>query len=179
MISLRFRPLDGPEQVLSVNKSKVMVGRGSNCDVVIVLEGISRQHCTIEKAPNGVLYITDLGSTNGVMINNQRLKPGVPTPYAPFHSLSIGSIPWVSIEMEAQDMERTVAAYRNSLNQISQETRTIVLDRGEEKKRAKLKGKPLAPKEPVVVDETNHQNVLLIGVALAALVGLSFYFFAG
>jgi putative nucleotidyltransferase with HDIG domain len=48
------------------------IGRGSRNDIVLVDEGVSRQHCRIEWRTDGVL-ITDLGSSNGTRVNGERV----------------------------------------------------------------------------------------------------------
>lgn len=112
MIKLTVKPSQGPEEVFTVNKPTVLIGRGSDCDIILVHEGVSRHHMQIEARRDGVCFLTDLGSTNGVVLDNKRLKPNTPTPYAPFHSLSIGSLPHVTIETGSSP-EKTLSAFRN------------------------------------------------------------------
>lgn len=48
------------------------IGRGEQADVRIRDERISRLHCTVA-LKDGLFYLTDLGSTNGTWINNERV----------------------------------------------------------------------------------------------------------
>lgn len=57
----------------------VTVGTGSRNDVVIADDSVSAVHARIEYA-NGGWRITDLGSTNGTVVEGVRLAPEVPTP---------------------------------------------------------------------------------------------------
>jgi pSer/pThr/pTyr-binding forkhead associated (FHA) protein len=61
---------------LLTSKKVVIVGRGNQCDLIIPNDSVSRQHCKIERIDNA-FHITDLGSSNGVFINGERIKPNV------------------------------------------------------------------------------------------------------
>ena len=57
----------------SVNKEKFIIGRGRQAsDLTIKDPNVSRQHAMIE-FQNGVYYMVDLGSTNGVEFHGQRV----------------------------------------------------------------------------------------------------------
>ncbi|MFP5458966.1 MAG: FHA domain-containing protein [Bacteriovoracia bacterium] len=98
-MKLTFHTSTDGVQTFDVEKNSVLVGRGSACDVKLKVEGISRQHCLIEVNPRGEIFITDLGSANGVLIDNQRIPINRPVAYLPILSLAIGPVPAVSIEI--------------------------------------------------------------------------------
>jgi pSer/pThr/pTyr-binding forkhead associated (FHA) protein len=52
----------------------IKVGRSLKCQFSIPLEDLSREHCQIE-VQGEEIFITDLGSSNGVWINRDRLDP--------------------------------------------------------------------------------------------------------
>ena len=54
------------------------IGRSHECDVVLDDAGISRRHAALRPAPDGGWLIEDLGSTNGVYVNGQRLRGSEP-----------------------------------------------------------------------------------------------------
>jgi pSer/pThr/pTyr-binding forkhead associated (FHA) protein len=64
---------EGPSIVL--DKPILVVGRHPDCDVMIDSKKVSRRHCCLAMV-NGTLVVRDLGSTNGVRINGQRVDEG-------------------------------------------------------------------------------------------------------
>ncbi|VAX37603.1 similar to adenylate cyclase [hydrothermal vent metagenome] len=57
-----------------------LVGRKQNvCDLVIDRPSISKLHCLVVKT-DGLLFIRDLGSTNGTKVNGQRVSRGAILP---------------------------------------------------------------------------------------------------
>lgn len=55
----------------------VVIGRGTDADLRINDPGISRKHARIVVAADGDISIEDLGSTNGILINGQRVRHAV------------------------------------------------------------------------------------------------------
>lgn len=72
----------GPERdkVFSLNKASMVIGRRDDCDIVLSDDSISRSHARLD-LHRGVYIIHDLGSTNGILVNGDKitsraLKPG-------------------------------------------------------------------------------------------------------
>jgi len=173
MIKLIVRTSDGEEQSYTVQKRTAIVGRGSSCDVIIVAEGVSRQHLKIELARNGACYITDLGSTNGVMLDSKRITQNQPVLYAPFHALSFGSVPWASIETN-MPADQSLAAYRNVLRK-EDKSGEIQLDIPVERVTPRYRTPVVRDDE---IDTSPERNIpwQLLGI-IAVLGGISYYFF--
>lgn len=76
--TLRLVPLAGGAAVeLPVEDGKsLLVGRGSECTLVINEPTISRLHCKLEIGPAGRVIVHDLESGNGTRINGARVKSG-------------------------------------------------------------------------------------------------------
>jgi pSer/pThr/pTyr-binding forkhead associated (FHA) protein len=64
---------DGPS--ILVDKPILLFGRHEECDVQLQSKKVSRRHCCVAQV-NDHLVVRDLGSTNGVRINGQRVAEG-------------------------------------------------------------------------------------------------------
>ncbi|MHA1651799.1 MAG: FHA domain-containing protein [Candidatus Helarchaeota archaeon] len=58
---------------LKLYKRKIIIGRASDCDIVIDDPYISKKHAQIQ-FKDGVAYIIDLGSKNGTFVDNRRIS---------------------------------------------------------------------------------------------------------
>jgi diguanylate cyclase (GGDEF)-like protein len=54
-------------------EGRFVVGRGRDCDLVLLDPSCSRQHAEFYVAPDDSTYVKDLGSTNGTRINGKRI----------------------------------------------------------------------------------------------------------
>lgn len=72
-------PADG-SQPTTITRDVTIVGRKRGlCDLVVDHHGVSKLHCAIAKT-DGLLFIRDLGSTNGTKVNGQRVTRGALLP---------------------------------------------------------------------------------------------------
>jgi serine phosphatase RsbU (regulator of sigma subunit)/pSer/pThr/pTyr-binding forkhead associated (FHA) protein len=69
-----LKVIRGPEQgkLLSLGDKAMTLGRSLNCDIVIPATSVSREHARI-LCIDGCHHIEDLGSRNGVFVNNQQV----------------------------------------------------------------------------------------------------------
>ncbi len=65
------------EQMLTLDKERINIGRSKKNDIVIEQPAISSFHATIEFR-NMAFFLEDQRSTNGTMLNSQRLAPNDP-----------------------------------------------------------------------------------------------------
>src|SRR5438309_11768207 len=64
---------DGPNILL--DKPILLLGRHQECDIQLGSRKVSRRHCCIAQVSD-YLVIRDLGSTNGIRINGDRVSEG-------------------------------------------------------------------------------------------------------
>lgn len=76
---------DGPS--IQIDKPIMLFGRHEECDVQLNSKKVSRRHCVVAQV-NDYLVVRDLGSTNGVRINGQRVAEGK---LAPGDELQVGN----------------------------------------------------------------------------------------
>lgn len=100
---LHVKLITGEALNFKVEKSSCVIGRSGQCDVVIPHESVSRKHCQIDYQ-DGELYVTDLGSINGVTLDGQKITPNKPVKFQSFFTLSFGAVQSLNVEL---DEERT------------------------------------------------------------------------
>ena len=94
-----------------MKKDSVSIGRSSKCDLVIAYEGMSRKHCRIE-VKNGEIFITDLGSLNGVLIDGKKIPANTSVPFQTFLHVSFGYVTGAQLIVD----EKTGQGILNPLN---------------------------------------------------------------
>ena len=80
---------EGTERQESFERMPIIVGRSSQCDLVLPSAHISRQHVRIDAGSDNGVTVTDLGSTHGTYLNDKPLAPNQPATYTSDHWLYI------------------------------------------------------------------------------------------
>ncbi len=61
------------DEILTFERSEVTIGRTErNADIVLRDANVSRRHCALRSNAEGKLVLVDLGSTNGLWLNDGR-----------------------------------------------------------------------------------------------------------
>ena len=165
---------------LTTHKKTVVVGRSPKCDLVVAHDSISRQHCQIDYSKEKeVFYITDLGSSNGVTINGQRIPPSTKTLIPPNAALSLGKLECeisnkpgatssdkiVSSEIPTNgDFTSTIRLARLELNKPS-----ITLELEKQRPPSKRPRNPVTYEPPVEVVKSTKTKWILLSVGLLIL----------
>lgn len=173
-----------------VHTDVVTIGRSKNCSIVAPYEGISRNHCQIN-FENGEIFITDLGSTNGVFVDGAKIEPNVKIPYQTFLMFSIGSIQSITIEFD----DKTAVKSQNSLNASENllkdneltATKAYTSEVQKTQKEIALKLKASTPKESPAnrsniktppKNKTQEKSSLTKPIAILLLVGALIWYFS-
>ncbi len=72
-------PLTGGKPIEIVNDITLVGRKRGLCDLIIDRGSVSKLHCLIVKT-DGLLFVRDLGSTNGTKVNGQRVTRGALLP---------------------------------------------------------------------------------------------------
>jgi two-component system, cell cycle response regulator len=70
---VRIYPVVVGEGIIHLRPSTVIIGREVECDIALNDHDVSRQHASIAMK-DGDYVITDLGSTNGTLVNNEKVS---------------------------------------------------------------------------------------------------------
>ena len=95
-----------PEESFVVGSQGVKIGRTAPADLVIAHKSVSREHCIVGLA-NDELFVTDLNSTNGTYIDDERIRRATVLPVGSI--LRVGQISLrhaVRASGETSDRER-------------------------------------------------------------------------
>lgn len=104
---------EGPD--IPLDRAMVVVGRHPQCDARLDSLRISRHHCCMT-TDQGEVVVRDLGSTNGIRINGQRVEMGR---LRPGDELSIAHIRYRLDHGQGQGQEMTLAVVHPKASLIS------------------------------------------------------------
>jgi pSer/pThr/pTyr-binding forkhead associated (FHA) protein len=179
-MKLTFRFYTGEELVKKIPGDSCTIGRSSTCNVVLQQDGVSRKHCLIE-IKNNEFYITDLESTNGVLIEGVKIKPNVPILFQTFFTLSFGPVQSLAIEIDeplyiSHAIEKTIVEKTEKPEKPSTNTtgKTNVLDNPPSNEK---KSRP--PLAKIKIKKTTKEKIKTWTVNLFAfaILAASFWFF--
>lgn len=85
-----------------MSSDQVILGKEPDCDVVVVDPKVSRKHLKIEFV-KGRYFLTDLGSTNGTYINEERILQGEKVEFFSFFPARLGTNVLLSVVQESNE----------------------------------------------------------------------------
>jgi ABC transport system ATP-binding/permease protein len=130
----RARPVS---ELFPAGKSRVLIGRSSECDIVLPHPNISRKHAELERLPDGRLVLRDLESSNGIFVDGHRLE----MPYSVQERSRIGIGPFLfslemgvihsfdssqSLQLQAFRLEKEVPTSRGQKLKLLQDVNLVV-----------------------------------------------------
>lgn len=168
-MKMRFTMFDGTTFEFNKLASKVTIGRSKKCGVVIPFEGFSREHCELEVA-NGEVFITDLGSSNGVFINNERIKPKTKTKFKTCLPLSMGLAHSVELDLEEFTPKKDDFSQKNIQREKTNTTSNVLKFR---KKDGELTDEKVTPKKSFSLLNT-LKSIFFFGMLITGYLGYNF-----
>jgi adenylate cyclase len=108
---------DGKNGIMELSKPLTTIGRGNANDVVLNDSSISRFHAVI-KLRDGAVFIADRGSTNGVLLNDEKIQQE--TELKSGDVATIGRYSLRLEQVEEKDLQVRRGQWPSTLNQIIQ-----------------------------------------------------------
>lgn len=175
---------DGEEQFYSFeNKKIVTIGRAPECDVQLLVEGVSRDHLLIMETDHGDFKFIDLGSTNGTYVNGQLIEKDVETDFNSFFPIKLGSQVYVylidevsagavkeEVKQNNEEKKKSLIDFPIDSSETSEEASGIESPEDlKEKKRKQLQDRIYVPKsKPVVTDHETTRVIKRPSIAVAS-----------
>ena len=165
--------IDGERLDFDIEESTCIIGRSAKCQVVIPHDGVSRQHCQLEVTDLG-FFVTDLGSTNGVMISGEKIKPNVKTEFKSYLPLSFGPVQSLLIKLKEDPLDSHLID-SSMMKGISTEshgnlTRTTMLKPAKGATQVKTAVTPLPKSNMVKTKKTSVNPKMLLATVFAVLI---------
>ncbi len=78
-----------PESMAGARRMAI-IGRAEGSDILLPYPQVSTRHTGVTPTPDGMLTVTDLGSTNGTHVDGKRIPPNVPVKIKPGDKIFVG-----------------------------------------------------------------------------------------
>jgi serine/threonine protein kinase len=91
-------PSEGPSWSLPLEKPSLIVGRDPHCDLRLDDPRVSRQHLRIDRLPDGQIAVADLGSLNGVFMDDDKLDRHLMKAWPATQSVKVGPF-WLTLRL--------------------------------------------------------------------------------
>jgi pSer/pThr/pTyr-binding forkhead associated (FHA) protein len=117
-MKVTFTFQDGVIQSFAIKDKSFVIGRSAKCDVCVKSSELSREHCKVDIVGQ-TIYLTDLGSSNGVYVDNVQLNPQVKTKYSTTQQLMMGDC-YVVFDLSSAELTRSLVNIRPLLDKENQ-----------------------------------------------------------
>ena len=172
-MQILLKLVNGEEMLETIESDSFIIGRSSKADIVVPHEGMSRQHCQIEVV-NGDIFVTDLGSTNGVLIDGHKIEPHKKIHYQTYLSLSFGAVSSLQIQTEDSTKPNIV----NPLAKSGQNnTRTITRSMQETLKKETQDSTKTQPAKPKAVNKEEKMKSIVVNILALLILAAAVYWY--
>lgn len=166
-----------PPLFFPIDKPKLTFGSSRKCDISLPIVGISRNHFEIDRIGDEI-FITDLNSTNGTFINDERLEPNKRTKVLVFFKIHIGDHITIALshDDEKTDSINTALMMKDSSQKKPDDSKKNTSEKAQPKIEPNRQKEIKVSSQPQHIHEKSNQNLKsLLGVLILAA-GI-FYFY--
>lgn len=117
-MKVTFAFQDGLIQSYPIKQKSFVIGRSVSCHVAVKSSELSREHCRVE-IEGKTVYLTDLGSSNGVFVDNVQLPANTRTRYLLTQQLQMGDC-YVVFDLSSDELTRSMVNIRPLLQSENQ-----------------------------------------------------------
>ena len=117
-MKVTFTFQDGLIQSYPMKQKTFVIGRSNKCHVCVNSSELSREHCRVDIVGN-TIYLTDLGSSNGVFVDNVQLPAHKKTKYSTNQQLHMGDC-YVVFDLSSAELTRSMVNIRPLLENEGQ-----------------------------------------------------------
>lgn len=107
-------------KVFPLNREKIVIGSGDQCDIMLEHSGISRKHLSV-LSEGDKYFVIDQGSTNGSYLNEERLVPGRKVEFTSFFPVRLGDNVLLTL---LSDDDANSFAFESPINELAARERT-------------------------------------------------------
>lgn len=101
MPRLLIKFINQQNQIFSFDET-ILIGRGENCSLILPNNSVSREHASIHLGDQEI-FVEDLGSQNGLLLNGDRLKSKEKRSLTPRSEIQIGSFTLIFLTDSKED----------------------------------------------------------------------------
>ena len=142
-------------------RGRLVIGRGSDCDLVLDEPEMSRRHAVIENSGDGI-YLRDLGSANGTFVNGVQVRDAVLHPDDQ-----------IAFDQNRFLLEAPSLPTRDEGGQLAEPLDSTIT---QTMRAVPMPNHPSAPSKPA--DERNKNDIWwLIGAAALIAIGIAVLFY--
>ncbi|MFN0065320.1 MAG: type III secretion system inner membrane ring subunit SctD, partial [Chlamydiales bacterium] len=160
-------PNTGAEFALDMGREYTIGTDTTSCDIVFHDLSVSREHARLKLSEQGILTIEDLGSRNGVVIDQEQVSGSVPL--KPNLVVSLGTSAFFIIDRDAPQETIITPAFEQSKRE-KEEVKEEVEEK-EEREREEVAAKAVEPSKPKVSGGTAMFVSIVVGLAILLGIG--------
>ncbi|MES2526123.1 MAG: FHA domain-containing protein [Bdellovibrionota bacterium] len=160
---------DGSPTYYQIERTELIIGSSTQCDVVLARPEISRRHLSL-LIRGDTFFVIDHNSTNGTFLDEQKIEPGQKVAWETYTPMRLATGVIMTLVDDATD-EASMIQGPQSMRSGADQTKTIVIPLAQLKAASK---KPL-PQPRKMKTEKKSNGMGMAYLIVAALIGAAYY----